>query len=88
MGFKGVYISRNVILISNSPIVGVTVWELLSYGTRPYEHVRMRDVPDLLEKGERLPQPAICTLDVYMIMLKCEYLTKFSQCRRLLQINI
>jgi len=25
----------------------------------------------LLEKGERLPQPAICTIDVYMIMIKC-----------------
>jgi hypothetical protein len=28
-------------------------------------------VPDLLEKGERLPQPSICTIDVYMIMIKC-----------------
>lgn len=50
---------------------GVTVWELFTYGSRPYEHVRARDVPDLLEKGERLPQPAICTIDVYMIMIKC-----------------
>lgn len=30
-----------------------------------------REVPDLLEKGERLPQPSICTIDVYMIMIKC-----------------
>lgn len=50
---------------------GVTVWELLTYGGRPYENVPARDVPDLLEKGERLPQPAICTIDVYMIMIKC-----------------
>lgn len=50
---------------------GVTVWELLTYGQRPYEHQAARDVPDLLEKGERLPQPAICTIDVYMIMIKC-----------------
>ncbi|XP_067003526.1 epidermal growth factor receptor isoform X2 [Anabrus simplex] len=50
---------------------GVTVWELLTYGGRPYENVPARDVPELLEKGERLPQPAICTIDVYMIMIKC-----------------
>uniref|UniRef100_A0A8C2DYN6 Receptor protein-tyrosine kinase n=1 Tax=Cyprinus carpio TaxID=7962 RepID=A0A8C2DYN6_CYPCA len=28
-------------------------------------------IPDLLEKGERLPQPPICTIDVYMVMVKC-----------------
>ncbi|XP_046400809.1 epidermal growth factor receptor isoform X2 [Ischnura elegans] len=50
---------------------GVTVWELLTYGGRPYESVPARDVPELLEKGERLPQPSMCTIDVYMIMIKC-----------------
>ena len=50
---------------------GVTVWELLTYGARPYENTPAREVPDLLEKGERLPQPAICTIDLYMILVKC-----------------
>ena len=50
---------------------GVTVWELLTYGSRPYENTPARDVPDLLDKGERLPQPSICTIDLYMIMVKC-----------------
>ncbi|XP_053385686.1 receptor tyrosine-protein kinase erbB-4-like [Mercenaria mercenaria] len=50
---------------------GVTLWEMFTYGARPYEKERLRDVPDLIEKGERLPQPAICTIDVYMIMIKC-----------------
>ena len=49
----------------------MTVWELLTYGERPYENVPAREVPELLEKGERLPQPAICTIEVYMIMIKC-----------------
>ncbi|CAH1394457.1 unnamed protein product [Nezara viridula] len=50
---------------------GVTIWELLTYGGRPYESVPAREVPELLEKGERLPQPNICTIDVYMLMIKC-----------------
>ncbi|KAG1701737.1 Epidermal growth factor receptor [Nymphon striatum] len=50
---------------------GVTVWELLFYGAKPYESVPAKDVPALLEKGERLPQPPICTIDVYMLMIKC-----------------
>lgn len=51
---------------------GVTMWELFTYGQRPYENVRAKDISDLLEKGERLPQPSICTIDVYMIMIKCQ----------------
>ncbi|XP_043475369.1 epidermal growth factor receptor isoform X2 [Leptopilina heterotoma] len=50
---------------------GITIWEVLTYGGRPYENVPARNVPELLEKGERLPQPPICTIDVYMIMVKC-----------------
>jgi len=54
-----------------SVCVGITMWELFTYGQRPYENVRAKDISDLLEKGERLPQPSICTIDVYMIMIKC-----------------
>lgn len=50
---------------------GVTVWELLTFGGRPYENLCARDVPAFLETGERLPQPTICTIDVYMTMIKC-----------------
>ncbi|XP_068450203.1 receptor tyrosine-protein kinase erbB-3a isoform X2 [Clinocottus analis] len=50
---------------------GVTVWEMMSNGVEPYTAMRPQDVPDLLEKGERLSQPQICTIDVYMVMVKC-----------------
>uniref|UniRef100_A0A3B4TVN1 Receptor protein-tyrosine kinase n=1 Tax=Seriola dumerili TaxID=41447 RepID=A0A3B4TVN1_SERDU len=50
---------------------GVTVWEMMSYGAEPYAAMRPQEVPDLLEKGERLSQPQICTIDVYMVMVKC-----------------
>ena len=50
---------------------GVTCWELFTYGGRPYENVKVHDVHDLLAKGERLSQPAMCSIDVYMLMVKC-----------------
>lgn len=52
---------------------GVTVWELMTFGAKPYDGIPAREIPDLLEKGERLPQPPICTIDVYMIMVKCTW---------------
>uniref|UniRef100_A0A8C1X974 Receptor protein-tyrosine kinase n=1 Tax=Cyprinus carpio TaxID=7962 RepID=A0A8C1X974_CYPCA len=50
---------------------GVTVWELMTFGSKPYDGIPAREIGDILEKGERLPQPSICTIDVYMIMVKC-----------------
>uniref|UniRef100_A0A8D2ZPY1 Receptor protein-tyrosine kinase n=1 Tax=Scophthalmus maximus TaxID=52904 RepID=A0A8D2ZPY1_SCOMX len=50
---------------------GVTVWEMMSFGAEPYAYVQPQEVPSLLEKGERLSQPHICTIDVYMVMVKC-----------------
>uniref|UniRef100_A0A671PZP4 Receptor protein-tyrosine kinase n=1 Tax=Sinocyclocheilus anshuiensis TaxID=1608454 RepID=A0A671PZP4_9TELE len=50
---------------------GVTVWELMTFGMKPYDLIPAREIPDLLEGGDRLPQPIICTEDVYMIMVKC-----------------
>ncbi|XP_061565170.1 receptor tyrosine-protein kinase erbB-2 isoform X1 [Cololabis saira] len=50
---------------------GVTVWELMTFGSKPYDTIPARDIPDVLEGGERLPQPPICTIDIYMIMVKC-----------------
>ena len=50
---------------------GVTLWEMMTFGAEPYAGIRLPEVPDLLEKGERLPQPHICTIDVYMVMVKC-----------------
>lgn len=59
-------------LLTFSFISGVTIWEMMSYGMEPYASMRPQEVPDLLEKGERLSQPQICTIDVYMVMVKCK----------------
>ncbi|XP_026317728.1 epidermal growth factor receptor isoform X2 [Hyposmocoma kahamanoa] len=50
---------------------GVTIWEILSYGARPYENISARNVPELIENGHKLPQPGICTLDIYCLMIRC-----------------
>lgn len=50
---------------------GVTVWELMTFGSKPYDTIPARDIPELLEEGERLPQPLICTIDIYLIMVQC-----------------
>ena len=52
-------------------VSGVTLWELFTYGERPYDDIRAIDMARALDKGTRLPQPTICTIDVYMIMVKC-----------------
>lgn len=64
---------RNRIFTSKSDVwaFGVTIWELLTFGARPYENIAAKDVPDLIEVGHKLPQPEICTLDIYCILLTC-----------------
>lgn len=57
---------------------GVTVWELMTFGAKPYDMIPAREIPEVLEGGERLPQPLICTIDVYMIMVKCQLCCKDS----------
>lgn len=48
----------------------MTVWELLTYGGKPFEKVPPQDLPELLMKGERLEQPSICTLELYVLLVK------------------
>ncbi|XP_030612275.1 melanoma receptor tyrosine-protein kinase-like isoform X2 [Archocentrus centrarchus] len=50
---------------------GVTVWEIMTFGSKPYDGIPASEIATVLERGERLPQPPICTIDVYMIMVKC-----------------
>jgi hypothetical protein len=61
-------------------LTGVTLWEIFTYGKQPYEAIPAQQMAEILEKGERLMQPQICTIDVYMLMIKCK------QCRNLTQL--
>ncbi|XP_072307392.1 melanoma receptor tyrosine-protein kinase-like, partial [Eucyclogobius newberryi] len=60
---------------------GVTVWELMTFGSKPYDGIPASQICSVLERGERLPQPPICTIDVYMIMVKCWMIDSSSRPR-------
>lgn len=64
---------RNKIFTSKSDVwaFGVTVWELLTFGKRPYGDHLAKEVPDLIEVGYKLEQPEICSLDVYIQLVGC-----------------
>ena len=50
---------------------GVTCWELVSYGSIPYENTNIHNLVYLLENGHRLERPDECPQDLYDLMLKC-----------------
>lgn len=50
---------------------GVTLWEMFSLGESPYGDIRGIDAIEIIEKGERLPQPHLCPDDIYDIMQGC-----------------
>ena len=64
---------RHRVFTSKSDVwaYGVTIWELLTYGARPYGEYAAKDVPDLIEQGRKLEQPKICSLEVYVTLVSC-----------------
>lgn len=50
---------------------GVCMWEILSYGTKPYFGVKNSDVITRIETGERLPLPERCPPSFYNLMCRC-----------------
>lgn len=58
---------------------GVTIWELLTFGERPYENIPARDVPAQIEVGVKLPQPEICSADLYCTLALCWHLDADSR---------
>ncbi|KAL5288844.1 ERBB2.2 family protein [Megaselia abdita] len=50
---------------------GVTIWEILTFGQKPYENIAAKELPDLIEQGLKLNQPEYCSLDIYLKLLLC-----------------
>ncbi|CAB3986462.1 tyrosine- kinase receptor Tie-1-like [Paramuricea clavata] len=54
--------------------LGVTLWEMFSYGKRPYEDWKFKFTSELiqaLKSGKRLPKPPACLDDVYANIQQC-----------------
>ncbi|KAM8867610.1 ephrin type-A receptor 8 isoform 1-T1 [Synchiropus picturatus] len=50
---------------------GVVMWEVMSYGERPYWNLTNRDVIKSVEEGYRLPAPMGCPASLHTLMLDC-----------------
>uniref|UniRef100_A0A452TXW4 receptor protein-tyrosine kinase n=1 Tax=Ursus maritimus TaxID=29073 RepID=A0A452TXW4_URSMA len=50
---------------------GIVLWEVVSYGERPYWEMTNQDVIKAVEEGYRLPSPMDCSAALYQLMLDC-----------------
>ncbi|NXY47233.1 EPHA7 protein, partial [Ceuthmochares aereus] len=50
---------------------GIVMWEVMSYGERPYWDMSNQDVMKAVEDGFRLPAPVNCQPPLHQLMLDC-----------------
>ncbi|XP_076832908.1 LOW QUALITY PROTEIN: ephrin type-A receptor 4 [Brachyhypopomus gauderio] len=50
---------------------GIVMWEVMSYGERPYWDMSNQDVIKAIEEGYRLPPPMECPVALHQLMLEC-----------------
>uniref|UniRef100_A0A8C1MHP4 Ephrin type-A receptor 7 n=1 Tax=Cyprinus carpio TaxID=7962 RepID=A0A8C1MHP4_CYPCA len=50
---------------------GILMWEVMSYGERPYWDMSNQDVIKAIEEGYRLPAPMDCPPGLHQLMLDC-----------------
>ncbi|KAI7809919.1 putative ephrin type-A receptor 3-like [Triplophysa rosa] len=50
---------------------GIVMWEVISYGERPYWEMSNQDVIKAIDEGYRLPAPMDCPLVLHQLMLDC-----------------
>ncbi|XP_064788456.1 ephrin type-A receptor 3-like isoform X2 [Oncorhynchus masou masou] len=50
---------------------GIVMWEVVSYGERPYWEMSNQDVIKAIDEGYRLPAPMDCPVVLHQLMLEC-----------------
>ncbi|MBN3306939.1 EPHB4 protein, partial [Amia calva] len=50
---------------------GIVMWEVMSYGERPYWDMSNQDVINAIEQDYRLPPPPDCPTSLHQLMLDC-----------------
>lgn len=63
--------SPNYTTASDAWSFGVTLWEIFSYGARPYENMNTNEMMMFVKSGKRLQCPKTCTPAIYNQILKC-----------------
>lgn len=66
------------------------MWEILTFGEKPFQNIKNVDVIHLIENNERLAKPNSCPQELYSVMLRCwEYdpalRPNFTQLQEILQ---
>ena len=56
----------------------MTTWEILTFGRLPYEGKNGTQVIAILQSGQQLEQPDICSDDLYHLLQQCTFLTTGS----------
>ncbi|KAL7017811.1 hypothetical protein ACKWTF_010540 [Chironomus riparius] len=51
---------------------GILLWEIMTLGGTPYPSVpSVKNLFEILKKGDRMEKPALCSIDIYMLMREC-----------------
>ncbi|NXE16097.1 EPHA2 protein, partial [Lophotis ruficrista] len=50
---------------------GIVMWEVMSYGERPYWELSNHEVMKAINEGFRLPAPLDCPSAIYQLMMQC-----------------
>jgi hypothetical protein len=72
---------------------GVVVWEIFSFGSRPYAALSNTEVLEAVKQGKRLEKPTGCPQAYYELMQNCwnndaDQRPSFEQlCKRLKPMN-
>jgi len=61
-----------IVWVYFKPCVGVTVWEIMTFGAHPYHGKQTEDMLKALEDGQRLQQPVTVTADLHSVLVTCE----------------
>ena len=69
--------THDVILAFATP--GVTIWELCTFGDRPYRDIGdFKAIPNYLKQGHRLKRPFICSPEFYSLLFQCKIMKWFN----------